>query len=56
MVDKCLYCHKTLNKDSYYENKVGKFCSEDHWNKYYNSLSKEDLIELQNSFCVCSDD
>ena len=52
---KCLYCKRELDKD-YLPNKVGEFCSEDHYDKYLKSLSKEEYIELQHSLCVCSDD
>lgn len=54
-MNRCLFCKENLEKD-YYENKIGKFCSEDHYDKYLNSLSKEEYIELQHSICVCSDD
>lgn len=53
---KCLYCKKILYEGKYIANKVGYFCSEDHYDKFLKSLSKEEYIELQNSFCVCSDD
>ena len=52
---KCLYCKKDLN-DKYFENKIGLFCSEEHYMKYLDSLSNEDYINLQNKFCVCSDE
>ncbi|MGL4330965.1 hypothetical protein [uncultured Clostridium sp.] len=52
---KCLFCKKELS-DEYTSNKVGDFCSEDHYDKFLNSLTREEYIELQNSFCVCSDD
>ncbi|ENY99713.1 hypothetical protein ACED96_05345 [Clostridium thermobutyricum] len=52
---KCMYCREELEKD-YFENKVGYFCSEEHFYKYLESLSKEEYIEVQNSFCTCSDD
>lgn len=52
---KCLYCNKILG-DNYIDNKIGYFCSEEYFNKYLNSLSNEEYVELQNSFCVCSDD
>ncbi|MGL5646213.1 MAG: hypothetical protein ACRDDY_00030 [Clostridium sp.] len=52
---KCLYCEKEL-KDDYYSNKVGYFCSEEHFDKYLENLSDEDYIQVQNSFCTCSDD
>lgn len=54
-MDKCLYCKKDLDKE-FYENKVGKFCDENHFDEYMKSLSKEEYIELQHSFCVCSDE
>lgn len=52
---KCLYCKKEIDKDNVV-NKVGDFCSEEHYEKYLSSLSREEYIELQHSFCVCSDD
>lgn len=52
---KCLYCKKDL-QGKYIENKIGYFCSEEHYEKYLSSLSKEEYIDLQHSFCVCSDD
>ena len=54
-MNKCLFCKKSLEKD-FYENKIWKFCSEEHYDKYLKSLSKEEYIELQHSMCVCSDD
>lgn len=45
----------TLEKD-YLVNKIGEFCSEEHYDEYLKSLSKEEYIELQHSLCVCSDD
>lgn len=57
MEKKCLYCNKNLDYErDYFENKVGYFCNEDHFDKYLNSLSNEDYVKTQNSFCVCSDD
>lgn len=56
---KCLYCGEDLEKEpkeNYIENKVGYFCNEDHFDKYILSLTPEEYIEVQNSFCVCSDD
>ncbi|SCK02276.1 Uncharacterised protein [uncultured Clostridium sp.] len=52
---KCLYCRMVLNKE-HFENKIGDFCSEEHFDKYLKSLSKEEYIELQHSMCVCSDE
>lgn len=54
-MNKCKYCKKELNKNKF-ENKIGVFCSEDHYTKYLDSLSNEEYIELQNNFCVCSDE
>ncbi len=54
-MNRCLFCKENLEKD-YYENKIGKFCSEYHYDKYLKALSKEEYIELQHSMCVCSDD
>ncbi|MCF0148607.1 MAG: hypothetical protein HUJ77_09445, partial [Clostridium sp.] len=44
------------DNDKYFENKIGLFCSEEHYMKYLDSLSNEDYINLQNKFCVCSDE
>lgn len=52
----CKYCKNKLIKENLFENKIGTFCSEDHFIKYLNSLSDEEYIKLQNKFCVCSDD
>ncbi|WP_167349599.1 hypothetical protein [Clostridium nigeriense] len=52
---KCMYCKKGLN-EKYFENKIGLFCSEEHYIKYLDSLSNEEYVELQNKFCVCSDE
>ena len=52
---KCLYCKMILNKE-HLENKLGSFCSEEHFDKYLESPSKEEYIELQHSMCVCSDE
>lgn len=52
---KCLYCKSEL-KEEHFSNKVGEFCSENHFDEYLKSLSDEDYIKAQNSFCVCSDD
>ena len=52
---KCLFCKKEL-KDNFITNKVDTFCSEEHYDEFLKSLSKEEYIELQNSFCVCSDE
>lgn len=52
---KCLYCKKELN-DNFISNKVGDFCSDEHYDKFLKSLTKDEYIELQNTFCVCSDD
>ncbi|MDU7441988.1 MAG: hypothetical protein E7L05_15845, partial [Clostridium sp.] len=55
IMEKCLYCKKQLD-DKYVSNKVGKFCNQEHYEKFLKSLSREEYIELQNSFCVCSDE
>ena len=52
---KCMYCKKEWNKD-YVDNKIGVFCSEEHYDKYLSELSVEEYIELQTSICVCSDE
>ena len=50
-----LFCKKQL-EEIYFENKIVYFCSEEHFDEYLKSLTKEEYIELQSSFCVCSDD
>lgn len=52
---KCKYCKEEL-KEKAFENKIGYFCSEDHYEEYLKSLSNEEYIELQNNFCICSDE
>lgn len=52
---KCKYCKKELT-EKYLENKIGEFCTEEHYIKYLDSLSNKEYIELQNKFCVCSDE
>lgn len=52
---KCLYCGKELNEKGY-ENKIGYFCNEEHFDKYLESLSDAEYVKVQNSFCVCSDE
>ena len=52
---RCLFYKKQL-EEIYFENKIGYFCSEEHFDEYLKSLTKEEYIELQNSFCVCSED
>lgn len=51
----CKYCKKNLN-DEFYENKIGFFCSKNHYEEFIKNLSNKEYIELQNRFCVCSDD
>ena len=55
MVIKCKYCNKEIS-ENLIKNKVGEFCSENHYENYLASLSNEEYIKVQNSFCVCSDD
>ena len=46
---KCLYCGKDLEKEpkeNYIENKVGYFCSEDHFDKYILSLTPVSYTHL----------
>ncbi|MGL4654675.1 MAG: hypothetical protein ACRCWM_02130 [Sarcina sp.] len=52
---KCLFCKKEL-KEKHYSNKVGDFCSEQHFDEYLKSLSDAEYVQIQNSFCVCSDE
>lgn len=52
---KCKFCNKDL-ENNYFENKIGVFCSEEHFDKYLENLSDKEYIELQNNFCVCSDE
>lgn len=51
----CIYCKRKLNKN-FISNKVGKFCSNEHYDRYLKSISNEEYIKIQNSFCVCSDE
>lgn len=51
----CKYCKKDLPVE-HLENKIGHFCNEEHFNKYLESLSDEEYVELMNSFCICSDE
>ena len=52
---KCKFCNVIL-KDKVFENKIGLFCNEGHFEKYLESLTNEEYVELQNNFCVCSDE
>lgn len=52
---KCKFCNEEL-KDTYVENKIGTFCSEEHYEEFLKSLTDEEYIRVQNSFCVCSDE
>ena len=52
---KCKFCNVIL-KDKVFENKIGLFCNEVHFEKYLESLTNEEYVELQNNFCVCSDE
>lgn len=54
-MDKCVYCKEKLDGE-FYENKIGVFCSEEHFDMYLKSLTPEEYVELQTSICVCSDD
>ena len=51
----CKYCHQPLNNHSM-TTKFGIFCCEEHLNEYLKNLSNEEYIQLQHSFCVCSDE
>ena len=55
LIKKCLYCNKQI-EEKHLENKIGYFCNEDHFNKFMESLSDKEYTELQNNFCICSDD
>lgn len=55
MQEHCRYCHKEVDHHPI-KTKIGTFCSTDHYDKFLNELSYEDYIQLQNTFCVCSDD
>ena len=50
---KCMYCKKEIESKGF-NHKIGHFCSEEHFDKYYESLSNEELVELMNHMCVCS--
>ena len=52
---KCMYCHKTIEGKGY-NHKIGYFCNEEHFDKYYASLSNEELVALMTRMCVCSHD
>lgn len=51
----CLFCKKQL-EDKFLSNKIGDFCSQEHFDEYLKSLTDKEYVKLQNSFCVCSDD
>lgn len=51
----CMYCHKPIKGEGY-NHKIGYFCSEDHFERFYKSLSKEELALLMHSICPCSDE
>lgn len=55
IIAKCLYCEKIL-VEKYLENKIGRFCSGEHYDKYYESLSNEEIVKIMNSMCICSDE
>ena len=52
---KCMYCKQPI-EDKGYNHKIGYFCSEEHFEKYCDTLSKEELALLMHSICPCSDD
>ena len=63
IVNTCFYNVENKRKNNmeevewnYFSNKIGNFCSENHFDDYLKSLSKEEYVALQHSFCVCSDD
>lgn len=51
----CMFCKKEIS-ENLISNKVGNFCSNEHYDKYLKSLSDEEYIKIQHSFCICSDD
>ena len=55
LMNKCMFC-QTVIKDKYYSHKIGYFCSEEHFEKYCDRLSKEELALLMHSICPCSDE
>lgn len=55
MAQTCKYCHQPL-KEHPVKTKIGDFCSKEHFDFYLKNLTNEEYIQLQNSFCVCSDE
>ncbi|MDA3730814.1 hypothetical protein PBV87_04790 [Niameybacter massiliensis] len=52
---KCLYCNQQIQGEPF-NHKVGYFCSEEHFDAYCETLSKEELALLMHSICPCSDE
>lgn len=38
-MEKCLYCKKQLD-DKYVSNKVGKFCNQEHYEKFFEIIEQ----------------
>lgn len=55
MQECCRYCHQKIGSHPV-KTKIGTFCSTEHYDEYLNQLSREEYIQLQHTFCVCSDD
>lgn len=55
MQECCRYCHQKIVSHPV-KTKIGTFCSTEHYDEYLNQLSREEYIQLQHTFCVCSDD
>ncbi len=47
---KCMYCKQPI-EDKGHNHKIGYFCSEEHFEKYCDTLSKEELALLMHSIC-----
>ena len=50
---RCVYCKKVIEGKGF-SHKVGDFCSEEHFDQYYDSLSNEEIVQIMNRMCVCS--
>lgn len=55
LMKKCWHCNKVIANKGY-PNKIGDFCSEEHFDQYYKDLSNEEIVQLMARMCVCSHD
>ena len=55
MQEGCCYYHQKIISHPV-KTKIRTFCSTKHSDKYLHQLNHEAYIQLQNTFCVCSDD